>query len=445
MEFTLLIVVSVGAGLALLWYLLRRRSAAPASAELAGDPWLARPEWAEPEIDSGAKPTLVIAWILAVVWNLIAVPTGVMSIRSLLGGGEFSLVSLVPLLFPLVGTGLLVWALRETIAWRRFGRTTFVMDPHPGAIGGQVGGTLDARVPYDPNLKFRVELTCFRSHMSGSGRDRKRRESVVWQTHGFAHAAPGAEGTRLEVLFDVEDGLPASELQDSEEYHLWRLYVEAALPGVDFERTFEIPVFPTAEQARYLRRLSTEHRAAEEERKSAIAGVLEVHEIPGGIELFYPAFRKPGAKLMGLLIGAVFVGVFVFTAGTDTPLLFRLLFGGVGGLSVLASFYLLCVSLRVRIDAAGLETRKRLLGLPAGGETFPRDEISGLALKQSYTQSGGKKHTVYFKLQALTGSGKAVTIGYNLTGRETAREALDALSELTGIPVAGTLERNALA
>lgn len=417
---------------------------APASAEPADKPWLARPQWATPEVGSGAKPILVIACILAVLWNLIAVPIGAMSLAKLFDGGQ-SFRLLLPLAFPLVGLGLITWALRETFAWRRFGRTMFVMDPHPGAIGGQVGGTVDLRLPYDANLAFRVQLSCFHSRVTGSGKSRQRRERVVWQTHGFAHAEPGAEGTRLEVLFDVEDGLPASDPQDSREYHFWRLYLEAELPGTDFERTYDIPVFPTGEHARNLRRLSTEHREAAEERKRAIAGILEVQHVPGGIELYYPPFRKPGAKLVGLLIGVIFVGVCVFTAGTGTSLPFRLLFGVAGGLSVLASVYFLCVSLRVRIDGAILETRKRLLGLAAGGKTFSRDDISGLTLKQSYTQSGGKKPTVYFKLQALTGSGEAVTIGYNLTGQETARETLDALSELTGIPVAATPQENALA
>ena len=81
--------------------------------------------------------------------------------------------------------------------------------------------------------------------MSGSGKNRRRSERVVWQTDGAAHTVPRLGHTRLEILFDVDDGLPPSDPQEESAWHLWRLHVEADLPGVDFDRVFEIPVFPT--------------------------------------------------------------------------------------------------------------------------------------------------------------------------------------------------------
>lgn len=426
-------------GGSLVWFALRPRRPT-AVADAAGKPWLLRPEWAGPEIGSRAGTGLKVTWLFAVVWNGFAVPVGILSALEFLDGNRPAALGL---LFPLAGAGLLAWAIRQTLAWRRFGNTAITMDPYPGAIGGQVGGTVDVRVPYDPQLRFRTSLTCLYSHMTGSGKNRRRSERVVWQTEGVAFAVPRLEHTRLEILFEVDSGLPESDLRDESSYHLWRLHIEADLPGVDFDRAFEIPVFPTGASARELRRLSTEHRAAAEERRRSIDHVLDIRQVPGGIELYFPAFRHPWGKVFGFLFGSAFFGFGLLVS--DAPIVMRLIFGAVGGGIALASLYNLLVSLRVRIDHTQLEIRRRLLGLPAGGASVPRAEISGLTLKQSYSSSRGGKQTVYFKLQALASGGRALKIGHNLPGQETAREALVALSEVTGIPLDETVQGNLLA
>ena len=432
-------VAFTGVGGSLAWFGLRGRArrAAAAATSTSDKPWLLRPEWAGPEIRSsgGAK----IAWIMAVLWNAIAAPIGVMGMLEFLDGNKPAAFAL---LFPLVGAGLLAWAIRETLAWRRFGAALLVMDPYPGAIGGQVGGTVDVRLPYDAQLTFRTSLTCVYSRISGSGKNRRRSERVVWQTDGAAHTAPRPGHTRLEILFDVDEGLPPSDPKEESAYHLWRLCVEADLPGVDFERVFEIPVFPTGASSRALRRLSTEHRAAAAERARLIKQVLDVRHVPGGIELYFPPFRNPLARVLGLVFGSGFLAVGVLAG--DAPLLMRVIFGLVGGGIAAASLYNLLIALRVRIDQAGIRTERRLLGVPAGGVTLPRHEIACLTLKQSYSAHSGGKHTVFFKLQAQVAGGRAVKIGHNLAGRETAKQVLEELCTLTGLPLDPDLESNAL-
>src|SRR5690606_16513597 len=257
-----------------------------------------------------------------------------------------------------------------------------------------------------------------------------------WQSEGLAHSRSAPAGTRLEILFDVDAGLPSSDVEHSGDYHLWRLKVEAELPGVDFERSFEIPVFPTAARARRLKHLSTEHPMANELRASEIASVLDIRPIAGGAELYFPALRKPGAKLAGVVCGGLFLGVAALTGQTDIPDLMRLLFAVVGGAVMLASIYHLLLEMRVRIDSSQVEIRKRWLGLPAGGQRLARGDVRALALKRSYSSMSGDRHIIWFKLLAVTRDERAVTIGYNLAGRETALQALRALSERTGIAAA---------
>jgi hypothetical protein len=51
-------------------------------------------------------------------------------------------LAVLGLLFPAVGAGLLVWAVRATLRWRKFGSSTFEMTTLPGVIGGPLRGTI---------------------------------------------------------------------------------------------------------------------------------------------------------------------------------------------------------------------------------------------------------------------------------------------------------------
>ena len=353
-----------GGGVLLFLAGLRPRRARVAASATGGDkPWLQRAEWAgEPEIASGARFGMYAAWIFAAFWNLVAIPVGFMSAGEFLEGNRLAVAGL---LFPLAGVGLIAWALRETTAWRRFGRTPLRMDPWPGAVGGQVGGVLALRIPYDAALRCKVTLSCLYSYVSGSGKNRKRRERLVWQREGYAHTRPLAEGTELDILFDVEEGLPESDVHQEREYHLWRLLVEAELPGVDFVRSFEIPVFATGKHAQRVLKPSTSHPQALEARERSVQGVLDVRQLPDGVEVRFPALRHPGPKVAGLACGAFFFGAGLLAGGADIPLLLRLLFGATGAAIALGSAWSLFRALHLRIDHTGLSLRRRRYGAAA--------------------------------------------------------------------------------
>ena len=68
---------------------------------------------------------------------------------------------------------------------------------------GHVGGTIDTNLPYDSNNKFLLTLTSIHSYISGSGKNRSRRERARWQGEVVAHTELCAAGTRLVFRFDV--------------------------------------------------------------------------------------------------------------------------------------------------------------------------------------------------------------------------------------------------
>ena len=183
-------------------------------------PWLRRGEWQGGVIRSSAKGGMVGIWAFAIIWNLISAPAAIIGVPQV--WDEKGAIALVILLFPLVGLGLVYWAIKLTMEWKRFGATPLSMDPFPGSIGGDVGGEIQVNVPYDSAAAFKVTLTCINSYVSGSGKNRSTHESAKWQDEGYARCQPSASGIKLQCRFQVPAGLKETE-EASDNSHFWWL------------------------------------------------------------------------------------------------------------------------------------------------------------------------------------------------------------------------------
>lgn len=424
---------SVGFGI--LAFVLLAPSDKLKNSDSVSKPWLSRREWASKTIISNAKSGVYFIWIFTFFWNAISFPIAFFAMKDY---SSENLKVLVVLLFPLVGLGLIAVGIKQVRAWRFFGKTPFIMDPYPGVIGGQVGGTIDLNIPYTAKTAFKVTLNCLRSYVTGSGKHRKHHESLVWQSQGFAYTRSWGDKTRLSLLFDVDNNLPVSE-PSSNSYHFWQLQVEAAMPGVDFNRAYTVPVFKletqSAGRARHLDELCVNHPEAETYREQEIESILNIEQIPDGIVLYYPAFKQMGGKLVVLIVGLIFFAVGVGISLSGKAVFISAVFSLVGLPLALSGFYFLSVSLNVRIDKNKLETIKRIFGIRVGGQSVSRKVVRHLCLKESYTSSGNGTHTKFYKIQAEMLNNKKIVVGYNLAGKNIAQQALEAFSLLTAIPI----------
>lgn len=324
----------------------------------APEPWLQRPKWAGNRIPCSQKQQLWFVWIFAIFWNLVSAPLVFVLPAEIIGGNYPALLGL---LFPVVGVGLVVWAFRLTREWRAFGTVFLELGPFPGAIGGQVGGNVDLRLPYDAARHFQVTLNCLYSYVSGSGKNRSTREKLVWQAEGIAGQVSRADGVRLQFLFDVPKDLPASEPQQLP-YHSWRVDIKCTDSAVIFARQFEIPVYPGDRTARYIRNPSTAHPALAESHADRIESLCEFTQVPGGVELFFPAFRAWRTALAGVAFGGIFAASGIGIGISGGPIIFPLVFGTIGGIALLVSLDNLFGSHRVRLDEQGYCAHKWLLG-----------------------------------------------------------------------------------
>ncbi|MGB5336666.1 MAG: DUF3592 domain-containing protein, partial [Woeseiaceae bacterium] len=320
-----------GFGLGLIIFVWRARPEKDADLpEFRDSPWLANDAWQTAEIRSSSKTTMWGALAFAAFWNLISAPLPFLLYEEVTQKENY--LALIGLLFPLVGIGLLTWAMKRVFEWRRFGPAPVRLDPFPGSIGGHVGGTIDLNIPFDQSTRFQVTLNNLHSYVSGSGKNRSRKETAEWQDKMVAFAEPGSKGTRLTFRFDIPEGLSPSDTEHDDSYHIWRLNVRAELSGADLDRSYDIPVYATAETSRRLSERSIEKARSEQALvdDEAVGQIVAIRNTGTGRQMHYPMGRHFSAALGGVLVGAIFAGAGWFLVFHEGQNVFGSVFGMVG-------------------------------------------------------------------------------------------------------------------
>ncbi len=418
-----------GFGLGLILFTWRSPVAAIPPGKNAGSPWLARRAWADNQIRSGKRLEVAVAWVFATVWNLLAWPLAVAHLPQLWHQANRPAAAALAA-FAAAGLGLLVWAVRATRDARRFGDLRLVLNPFPGAIGGDFGATLDLpTVPWQGDQRFLVTLRCIQHYRTRSAGENstEAREQTVWQSEGMAQVEPHGSGSRLRFRFAVPGGLPASEAP-ANDYHAWRLRVESTGSDLGLDRSFDVPVYATGASTHHLIPDAAQHPALQPLREAQIDEISDLEAIAGGVRLYQPYAR--GWPLA--LTGGAFAGIGLFAGAKGAPLLFPIVFGTLGGALLLYALFCLTNSLRVDLGTRGLRTERRILGLMLRWRQVPPQDIARLRLKESYTTQAGTRSTTYYRVQVELRNGQAITVADSLRGRETAEHLLRTLAELTG-------------
>ncbi len=428
-----------GVGFGLLVFAIRAQAKKdPEDPAYADAPWLVNDGWQSPSIRSQSRTVMWAIWAFAVLWNLISAPLPFVLVEEVTQKQNY--LALIGLLFPAVGIGLLIWAVRRTREWKRFGPTPVSLDPFPGAIGGHVGGSIDLRVPYDASHRFQVSLTSLHHYTSGSGKNRSSREKALWQREMQASAQPGPQGTRLFFRFDVPDGLKESDASESgDSYYAWRLGLTAELPGADLNRDYAIPVYATAEQSQDLpeRALAEAHSRQDKVDEADVVGQINLTHTAGGKKLHLPVGRNAGTALVGFLFGAGFTTAGYFIVTAESKLFMGAIFALVGSLVALGSLYAGLNSLTVELNGGRLRSVRRVLGVPIVSREMPVHSISRLSKDSSFQSNAGGKHVMHYSIYAHDTAGNKLTLGEGFKGSGDADAAIRVLSREFGIRVPG--------
>lgn len=375
-------------------------------------PWLWREDWAARRIADSSAAEMRAAWAFTILWNLISIPSSVLAVRAALQEGNRA--ALIALLFPVIGVGLLVWAVRATIRRGRYGTSVLELGTLPAAVGHALEGTVRTPAGLRPAGGFRVVLSCIRHTTSGSGRSRSTSESILWQEE---HRAP-AGALSVPIAFALPADAVPSDPPGGDDRTLWRLELSAEVPGVDYAARFEVPVFRTAAsaaprtEAEQAVAASTALRA---DYRQPADSRIQVSRTRRGTEIYFPAARNPGTAAALTAFTLLWGGATWATVAFGAPLLFPIVFGAFGLLLVYGVIDQWIGVARVTADRTGVTVAKGWI-VPRGGRMLGAAEVADVTTKIG-SQSG---RIVFYDLMIVTTAGKRVTAGGGIADKREA-------------------------
>ncbi len=426
---------------------LRSKPEVDGTTPILDNPWLKNKHWQSERIRSNAKTGMLGMWVFAVFWNAISLPA-LFVLKDQIKSENYAV--LIVLLFPLIGVYLIFLALRKTREWRRFGIVELIMDPFPGAIGGQVGGGLSLKQTDYQNTRFRVGLECVYSYVSGSGKNRSRREKIHWAEAGDAKIHLAGDGIRLDFFFDVPNELPEADVEQTGDYQFWRLKLIGDVPGVDLDREYNIPVFKTGQRSRFAQHsISKQVLAVREEKavqsqaaihrgdwdSTALAKVVRIKHKGDSLQFYFPMFRKKLLTLIALIFGLSF-GFATYTMNQSfgegalgiVILIFSIPFGLVGLIGSLAAIYLMFNNLSVVIGNRQIDVKRRLFVFPIGRTILSAEQAGSMEIKSTGSTGQGVNKVNHYKVLLATADNKKnVTVAEDIDGEDLAEQFKDFL------------------
>jgi hypothetical protein len=383
-------------------------------------------------ITGNTRSNLWTAWGFAVLWNLVSAPIFVLVPREI----ERNPLAALGALFPLIGIGLLAWAVMTTLRWRRFGPSRFEMNP--AMPGGYCSGTIHTRLTMDDVRSIRVllKLTCLERITRGSGKHRRRTENILWREE---YAVPegqvgrGALGATIPVHFTLpRDALETTVIGGSNGI-VWVLAAEANIPGVDFKEDFDVPV-----------RRAERTGAIEPARMDAFAPALDavsatdlaqsgihVNPTPRGTEYYFEAARNRafGIGTTGFLL--LWTGLLWLEYVLEAPWIFILVTSFFEILLLVIVSELWFASTTVSIGGGRVSRRIAMLGMGAT-RVFRFQQIRKLDPHISM-QSSGRGGTPYYEIRATLDTGAHKHLGFGIRNKRHAEWIADLMKKEIGL------------
>ena len=213
-------------------------------AAFPNEPWLWPPQWHTKDISprpGAGRSDLIIMTLLALTFLAMTIAI----IRTVIIDQKY--LAAIGLIFP----GAIFYACYRMIkAYRHakaFQGTVFRMLNRPAPIGHLLQGHLVLTDQPPKGDIFRVSLR--NKVIKRSRNEKTETETVLWEDAQDVPVSAGAYSThfRLPVTFKLPKRGHSSDWSDPNEKYLWELNVRAKLPGTDYNKTFELPVYDPQE------------------------------------------------------------------------------------------------------------------------------------------------------------------------------------------------------
>jgi hypothetical protein len=388
--------------------------------------WMTREDWATGRIDHDASTGAKGLLFFTIVWNAISMPAAYGAItREFMAKGNNEV--LVVLLFPLLGVGLIAATVYQFMKARRFGKSRFLMEQLPGTIGTVMRGIVVTGVKHAQaaDAPFTVALSCFRRHVTGSGKNRRTSMTNLWmeekQFKG-KRRRDQPDALAVPIAFGIPADARATTLENPTDRILWRLDVRVEIPGVDYTAEFEIPVFRTPESPAVNAGIIDDgpiHDAfvTKEENVStdAFTEQLGVRIMPlagGGHEFKFNPARHVGSIVALTLFNLLWAGAIAFMVNKGAPKLFPIVFGFFQFVLVLAQLHMMTSMATITTARRSLRCKRGPFGF-GSRKSFDAGKIAAITIS-SGMQSGNAQ---YWDLRLETRAGARHTLVTSVKNR----------------------------
>jgi hypothetical protein len=405
-------------------------------AEHPDEPWMWDRDWASGRIRSAETATAVSAWIFAIMWNAVSAPV-LFFLPDELDKGNW--LALIGLLFPLIGVGFIVWAVRATARFRNFGTSELVLASSPAPLGGVLAGTIDTRLDAVPE-SMKLTLSCVR-RVATSGRNNSTNETLLFTDE---RVIPGglmlreATGTIIPFSFELPaDGVASDRLSSPASVH-WRLSAEAEVTGVDYSSRFELPVFRTDAALVEASRVNAVEIAGDTVaaremalRFDPIDATIRIAQSPGGgTEFRFGAARTPGAALGITIVTAIFLGVAYGISLLGAPLLFATVFGFFGLVLLAITIDLWLTVTVVDIGNGQVRIRNSVLGI-GRTKTIDATTIEDVTMKigMSQNESAVQSAKAWYDVMLMLPNRKKVFAGRHIASKAEAEWVVESMKD----------------
>ncbi|MCF6263259.1 MAG: DUF3592 domain-containing protein [Xanthomonadales bacterium] len=385
-------------------------------------PWKWRPQWQQNQLQSQTGATRWFATFFALFWNLISSPIWFIIPQEFASGNT---IVLVAALFPLVGIGMAVWAIQLWRQHYRFGNSVLILKRVPIDLGGQLTANLQLPADVPAGSELNIRLDCIRKTTTRSGNKSNTSESILWQGDQRIIIADAGTYRLVPIRFQLPADQPETSEPTAKSSVFWRMDISSDIPGVDYQASFELPVFDTGFVAELN---SAEEPVASLKAETGAAGdpTRSGAIINGGVYHFPAARHKSlifGLFIFGLVFGGV--GLAIIISG-------QAWFGGVFALVGVLTFWgmlsLLFKRSEIRLEngniiaSSGWFKLKEKLRLPSF-------QVKKIWVKSNMSSGNTKYYDLFLDDQ----QGKKHSLASKLIGRRDTEALIAHLETALGI------------
>lgn len=408
--------------------------------EFPDEPWKVRDDWAAGEVVSMRWRPLIVLIAFALFWNSIAFPISFLFFNDEDAPGW---VSILVLLFPLVGLFLIGGTAFEAMRVFRYGKSILRLAAVPGVVGGELTGVVVVPEHLRIQGPYQVALACIRQQTHHRGGESETKSVTLWEDSRLIDETLSDKGGQqgVPVRFIIPSGEKPTDSKDDQPV-TWKLTLEAKVFGPDYKAEFEVPVFVTADSQEGIQ--TTHETLTEFELEETLAQQLARDNLiadkpsESSLRITCPPMRHIGTVIGFFLTGIIFAGIgigFLWLGAGFDRYIFGVVFTLVGGGVILGGIGTLLSSSELIINGKQWRLKSGWYGFRGAGREFSAKEIKYIGLKNSMLSNSGNNLKQWNSVIAKLNDGPRLKLVRGLSDRRTERRLIYELKQLAGLSV----------